>query len=67
MQLRKLLDTETSISLAAKAALEEAQRAAEAAANRYTAELQKLKRDMDHKDEKIRKLELQVGNHGLSA
>jgi hypothetical protein len=49
LQLRKLLDTEASISLEAKAALEEAQGALEAAKADAAQQLAKLRRDLDHR------------------
>lgn len=49
LQLRQLLDTEASISLEAKAALEEAQSALTAARADATNQLAKLRRDLDHK------------------
>lgn len=46
-QLRKLLDTEASISLEAKAALEEAQSALSAAKAEAGQQLAKLRRELD--------------------
>lgn len=47
LQLRKLLDTEASISLEAKAALEEAQGALATAKAEAAQQLAKLRRDLD--------------------
>lgn len=60
MQLHKLLDTEAAISLEAKAALEEAQTALQAARAEAAQQLAKLRRELDNKDEHIRKLEAQL-------
>lgn len=49
MQLRKLLDTEASISLEAKAALEEAQAALAGAQAEAAQQLARLRRDLDTK------------------
>jgi hypothetical protein len=49
LQLRKLLDTEASISLEAKAALEEAQGALATAKAEAGQQLAKLRGDLDHK------------------
>jgi hypothetical protein len=49
LQLRKLLDTEASISLEAKAALEEAQGALATARAEAAQQLAKLRRDLDHR------------------
>lgn len=47
--MRKLLDTEASISLEAKAALEEAQGALATAKAEAAQQLAKLRRDLDHR------------------
>jgi hypothetical protein len=60
VQVRKLLDTEATISLEAKAALEEAQCALESAKNDAMQQLAKLRRELDSRDERIRKLEAQL-------
>jgi hypothetical protein len=49
LQMRKLLDTEASISLEAKAALEEAQGALATAKAEAAQQLAKLRRDLDHR------------------
>lgn len=49
LQLHKLLDTEASISLEAKAALEEAHAALAAAKAQATQHLAMLRRDIDHR------------------
>jgi hypothetical protein len=49
VQLRKLLDTEASISLEAKAALEEAQGALATAKAEAAQQLAKLSRELDHR------------------
>lgn len=59
-QVRKLLDTEATISLEAKAALEEAQCALAAAKSDAMQQLAKLRRELDSRDERIRKLEAQL-------
>jgi transposase len=68
MQVRKLLDTEASISLEARAALEEAQCALTAAKSDASQQLAKLRRELDSRDERIRKLEAQLRGayNGLS-
>ncbi|WIA13452.1 hypothetical protein OEZ85_007032 [Tetradesmus obliquus] len=59
-KVRKLLDTEATISLEAKAALEEAQCALAAAKSDAMQQLAKLRRELDSRDERIRKLEAQL-------
>lgn len=58
--MHKLLDTEALISLEAKAALEEAQSALAAAKAEAAQQLAKLRRELDSRDERIRKLEHQL-------
>jgi hypothetical protein len=60
LQVRKLLDTEATISLEAKAALEEAQCALAAAKSEAAQQLAKLRRELDSRNERIRKLEAQL-------
>lgn len=68
LQLRKLLDTEAAISMEAKAALEEAQAALQAAKAEAAQQLAKLRKELDTKEETIRKLEgrLRGAYSGLS-
>lgn len=60
LQLHKLLSTEAAITLEAKAALEEAQSALQAVKADATQQLSKLRREIDTRDERIRKLENQL-------
>ncbi len=58
--MRKLLDTEAAISTEAKAAIEEAHRKLQAQKSEAAAELARLRREVDAKEERIRALELQL-------
>ncbi|EFJ46513.1 hypothetical protein VOLCADRAFT_118102 [Volvox carteri f. nagariensis] len=60
MQLRDVLETESAITMEAKAALEEAHRELERVKRELQADLKKLEREIERRDEKIRKLELQL-------
>ncbi|GLI67567.1 hypothetical protein VaNZ11_011794 [Volvox africanus] len=59
-KLHKVLETESAITMEAKAALEEAHREMERIKRELQADLRKLERELERRDEKIRKLELQL-------
>lgn len=64
-QVRRLLETESCISLEARAAAEEAQRRLALAQQEAATELARLRRELDRRDERIRRLE--VGCQGRAA
>ncbi|KAG2447989.1 hypothetical protein HYH02_007017 [Chlamydomonas schloesseri] len=59
-KLHKVLETESAITMEAKAAVEEAHREMERVKRELQADLRKLEREIERRDEKIRKLELQL-------
>ncbi|KXZ46909.1 hypothetical protein GPECTOR_39g403 [Gonium pectorale] len=59
-KLHKVLETESAITMEAKAALEEAHREMERIKRELQADIRKLERELERRDEKIRKLELQL-------
>ncbi|KAG2431181.1 hypothetical protein HXX76_009709 [Chlamydomonas incerta] len=59
-KLHKVLETESAITMEAKAAVEEAHREMERIKRELQADLRKLEREIERRDEKIRKLELQL-------
>ncbi|GFR44254.1 hypothetical protein Agub_g5456 [Astrephomene gubernaculifera] len=59
-KLHKVLETESAITLEAKAALEEAHREMERLKRDLQGDLRKMERELERRDEKIRKLELQL-------
>ncbi|GLC41809.1 hypothetical protein PLESTM_001241900 [Pleodorina starrii] len=59
-KLHKVLETESAITMEAKAALEEAHREMERIKRELQADMHKLERELERRDEKIRKLELQL-------
>lgn len=63
MQLRKLLDTEASISLEAKAALEEAQGALATAKAEAAQQLAKLRRELDHRCDLVSWFQTKESSH----
>lgn len=60
MQLHKLITTEAAITLEAKAALEEAQSALQEVTAEATQQVAKMRREINTRDERIRKLESQL-------
>jgi hypothetical protein len=58
LQVRRLLETESCISLEARAAAEEAQRRLALAQQEAASELARLRRELDRRDERIRRLEV---------
>lgn len=65
LQLQKLLDTEAALCLEAKAALEEALTASARVTRDAAAEASRLRRDLDARDERVRRLELQLAAAGF--